>query len=67
MSKRLLLQPDLVLGGIITDLTPEILQANQIEGLILDVDETLVRDNHQEEETSVFLFQIYRSVVCFNL
>lgn len=42
MSKRLLLQPDLVLGGIITDLTPEILQANQIEGLILDVDETLV-------------------------
>lgn len=42
MSKRLLLQPDLVLGGIITDLTPKILQANQIEGLILDVDETLV-------------------------
>ena len=42
MSKRLLLQPDLVLGGIITDLTLEILQANQIEGLILDVDETLV-------------------------
>ncbi|VEP14762.1 HAD phosphatase subfamily IIIA [Hyella patelloides LEGE 07179] len=42
MSKRLLLQPDLVLGGVITDLTPEILQANQIEGLILDVDETLV-------------------------
>ena len=42
MSKRLFLQPDLVLGGIITDLTLEILQANQIEGLILDVDETLV-------------------------
>lgn len=42
MSKRLLLQPDLVLGGVITDLTPEILQGNQIEGLILDVDETLV-------------------------
>ena len=42
MSKRLLLQPDLVLGGVITDLTPDILQANQIEGLILDVDETLV-------------------------
>jgi uncharacterized protein len=42
MSKRLLLQPNLVLGGIITDLTPEILRANQIEGLILDVDETLV-------------------------
>ena len=42
MSKRLLLQPDLVLGGIITDLTPKILEVNQIEGLILDVDETLV-------------------------
>ena len=42
MSKRLLLQPDLVLGGIVTDLTPAILQSNQIEGLILDVDETLV-------------------------
>lgn len=42
MSRRLLLQPDLVLGGVITDLTPEILQANRIKGLILDVDETLV-------------------------
>lgn len=42
MSKKLLLQPDLVLGGIITDLTPEILLSYGIEGLILDVDETLV-------------------------
>lgn len=42
MSRRLLLQPDLVLGGVITDLTPAILQANRIKGLILDVDETLV-------------------------
>ncbi len=42
MSKRLLLQPDLVLGGIVTKLTPEILAKNQIKGLILDVDETLV-------------------------
>ena len=42
MFEKLWLQPDLVLGGIITDLTPEILQANRIEGLILDVDETLV-------------------------
>ena len=50
MSKRLLLQPDLVLGGIVTQLTPEILAQNQIEGLILDVDETLV-PIHQTEIT----------------
>lgn len=37
-----LLQPDLVIGGTIFDLTPQVLQKYQIEGLILDVDETLV-------------------------
>ena len=42
MSKRALLQPDLVLGGTIINLTPDILQQNNIQGLILDVDETLV-------------------------
>ncbi|MEM9276489.1 MAG: YqeG family HAD IIIA-type phosphatase [Cyanobacteria bacterium P01_F01_bin.143] len=42
MFQRILLQPDLVLGGIITNLTPEILQQNNLQGLILDVDETLV-------------------------
>lgn len=49
MSK--LLQPDLVLGGIITELTPKIIQANEIEGLILDVDETLV-PFHESSVTS---------------
>jgi uncharacterized protein len=37
-----LLEPNLILGGTIFDLTPEILQEYQISGLILDVDETLV-------------------------
>lgn len=36
------LQPDLVLGSPITSLTPNILVQNQLKGLILDVDETLV-------------------------
>jgi uncharacterized protein len=37
-----LLQPDLVLGGTVLDLTPEILAKYQIEGMILDVDDTIV-------------------------
>jgi HAD superfamily phosphatase (TIGR01668 family) len=42
MSWGKLLQPDLVLGGSIVDLTPHILEENQIRGLVLDVDETLL-------------------------
>lgn len=42
MSWGKLLQPDLTLGGCILRLTPEILQQNNLKGLILDVDETLV-------------------------
>ncbi|MDJ0723624.1 MAG: YqeG family HAD IIIA-type phosphatase [Prochloraceae cyanobacterium] len=42
MSKAAILQPDLVLGGPIVELSPEILEKNQLKGLILDVDETLV-------------------------
>ncbi len=42
MSWGKLLQPDLVLGGCILHLTPEILQQNNLNGLLLDVDETLV-------------------------
>jgi uncharacterized protein len=37
-----LLQPDLVLGSSVLDLTPEILARYQIEGLVLDVDDTIV-------------------------
>lgn len=42
MSKRILLQPDLVLGSTILNLTPNILKQHDLQGLILDVDETLV-------------------------
>lgn len=42
MSRVSLLQPDLILGGPVTHLTPELLQHYQLRGLVLDVDETLV-------------------------
>lgn len=42
MTKSKLLQPNLILGDTILSLTPQILQDNNIKGLILDVDETLV-------------------------
>ena len=42
MSWIELLEPNLVLGDSIFSLTPEILQQNQLKGLVLDVDETLV-------------------------
>lgn len=42
MSWGKLLQPDLVLGEPILSLTPEILRRNNLKGLVLDVDETLV-------------------------
>ncbi|MGF1569288.1 MAG: YqeG family HAD IIIA-type phosphatase [Nodosilinea sp.] len=37
-----LLQPDLVLGGSVFALSPELLQTYNLKGLILDVDDTLV-------------------------
>ncbi len=42
MSKTSLLQPDLILGGTIVNLTPDIVRNYELRGLILDVDETLV-------------------------
>ncbi|MGG6297477.1 YqeG family HAD IIIA-type phosphatase [Leptolyngbya sp. AN02str] len=42
MSWGKLLQPDLVLGGPILSLSPELVQQHGLAGLILDVDETLV-------------------------
>lgn len=50
-----LLEPNLVLGGNIFDLTPNILEEYEIEGLILDVDETLVP--FKQKETSPELQQ----------
>ena len=42
MSKRALLQPDLILGGTIVNLTVDLVRHYELRGLILDVDETLV-------------------------
>jgi HAD superfamily phosphatase (TIGR01668 family) len=42
MPLTTLLQPDLVLGGSILSLSPELLCRYQLKGLILDVDDTLV-------------------------
>ena len=53
MTTIALLQPNLVLGGTIFDLTPQTLREHNIEGLILDVDETLVP--FKQKETSAQL------------
>jgi HAD superfamily phosphatase (TIGR01668 family) len=37
-----LLQPDLILGGSVLELTPELLDRYEIQGLVLDVDDTIV-------------------------
>lgn len=60
MSTARLLQPDLILGGPIVSLTPDILQHNQLKGLILDVDETLVpmREAEVSQELSQWVGQI---------
>jgi len=50
-----LLQPNLVLGGTIFDLTPALVKKHEIAGLILDVDETLVP--FQQKETTPELKQ----------
>ncbi len=42
MSKTALLQPDLILGGTIVNLTADLVRHYELRGLILDVDETLV-------------------------
>ena len=55
-----LLQPNLILGGTIFDLTPQVLREHQIDGLILDVDETLVP--FRQKETSVELQEWIREI-----
>jgi HAD superfamily phosphatase (TIGR01668 family) len=42
MTWEILLQPNLVLKGSVLNLTPELLRQHNLQGLILDVDETLV-------------------------
>ena len=55
-----LLQPDLILGATIFDLTSQILLDNNIEGLILDVDETLVpfKEKEASEELQQWIQEI---------
>ncbi|MBF2057379.1 MAG: YqeG family HAD IIIA-type phosphatase [Cyanobacterium sp. T60_A2020_053] len=55
MSKTLLLQPDLVLGDTVIHLTPEVIRAKNLRGLVLDVDETLIP--FRESELSPELLQ----------
>lgn len=42
MTWNKFLQPDLILAGSVLNLTPDIIQHHQLQGLVLDVDETLV-------------------------
>ncbi|MGF1587649.1 MAG: YqeG family HAD IIIA-type phosphatase [Pleurocapsa sp.] len=60
MSLISLLQPNLILGGTIFDLTPQILSEQNIHGLILDVDETLVPFKQKEisEELQQWIAEI---------
>jgi HAD superfamily phosphatase (TIGR01668 family) len=62
MTKAKLLQPDLILGGPVTNLTPQILQHHQLKGLILDVDETLVplKESEVSEELQQWAAQLRR-------
>lgn len=64
MNQAILLQPDLVLGDSITNLTVETLQQYQIKGLVLDVDETLVplREREASEELKQWITQIRQLV-----
>jgi len=55
-----LLQPNLVLGSTIFDLTPQALREHKINGLILDVDETLVP--FRQKETSLELQQWIKEI-----
>ena len=48
MSWGALLQPDLVLGKTIVSLSPQMIADRKIEGLILDVDDTLVSTRTRE-------------------
>lgn len=48
-----LLQPDLVLGGSILSLSPDLLHRHNLKGLILDVDDTLVPLRQAETNPSL--------------
>lgn len=50
------LQPDLILGGSILSLTPEMLQQYNLKGLVLDVDETLVPTKSTQASEALLLW-----------
>ncbi|HEY9625135.1 MAG TPA: YqeG family HAD IIIA-type phosphatase [Crinalium sp.] len=60
MSWGKLLEPDLILGDSILSLTQDVLQKNDLKGLVLDVDETLVPMNTTEasEELKHWIHQL---------
>ena len=53
MSWVNLLQPDLILGKSVLGITPEIIDAYGLKGLILDVDETIVPVGQQQLDPEV--------------
>lgn len=53
MSWGILLQPDLILGDSVLSLTLEMLKQNNIKGLVLDVDDTLVHFRSAEVSEEV--------------
>lgn len=55
MSWGKLLQPDLVLGESVLGITPAVIRQHRLQGLVLDVDETLVP--LREADTSVAVRQ----------
>lgn len=56
MTWNKLLQPDLTLEGSVLTLTPDIIQQYQLEGLVLDVDETLVPFKSTEASAALQLW-----------
>lgn len=64
-----LLQPNLVLGGPVTLITPDMLEQYYLKGLILDVDETLVPWHHSEvsEQLSDWIEQLKNSPIALCL
>lgn len=56
MKWNQMLQPDLILGGQVLSLTPEILQQNNLKGLLLDVDETLVPISSTQASEALLLW-----------
>jgi hypothetical protein len=68
MALNTLLQPDLILGGPVLTLTPEILQHHHLQGLVLDVDETLVPLNVTKASTELMQWvEEVRQVVALSL